>query len=368
MIGLSPIGAIPRIRKKQSKFLKPNLGLFQIVMSIFRSTSLHSALAILLFLCNEHLHANEDESVLKREFASEISSMKRKLEHPSFHVKCSVSRSSTEKGNSSRTKKEFEIACNGPLGLETGKTGKDGTGPGVYFKVKNESYAFAIEKNSGRTNLQYLERLGVDASVDKRVEGELSQGNFGLTMKSICGFMVNGEPLFDLIAQDGFSIKRLFGKDIEGKHLVHVDFEYLGFDSFHNDRYQLSEGLLICDPSNEWAVVETSWIYESLSDGAKGRLKFFREFQSNVGIVPMATKLTTTYESLDKNVGYRTETVWTNEIKRREIPKEEFYLSYYGLPEPNFGKSWLGSWGWWMFAGIVFISVGTIFIRRQRQT
>ena len=164
------------------------------------------------------------------------------------------------------------------------------------------------------------------------------------------------------------SIKRVFRKDMDEKHLVQADFEYLGFDSYHNDRYRLTEGSLVCDPSNEWAVVETSWIYESLNHGSKGRLKIFREFQSNVGIVPMATKLTTTYESLDKNVGYKTETIWTNEIKSRDVPKEQFYLSYYGLPEPNFGKSWLGKWGLWLIAGIVFMTVGTFFVRRQRQT
>ena len=148
-------------------------------MSIFHGTTAHSALVLLLFFCVENIHAKEDESVLKNERLSGISSMKQKLEHLSFHVKCSVAGSSTEKGSAGKTKREIEIGCNGLLGLETGKTGKGGTGSGVFFKVKNESYVFAIEENSGRTHLQYLERLGVDASVDKRVEAELNQGNFG---------------------------------------------------------------------------------------------------------------------------------------------------------------------------------------------
>ena len=136
-----------------------------------------------------------------------------------------------------------------------------------------------------------------------------------------------------------------------------------------HDRYHLTDGYFICDPSNQWAVVESSWIYESLTDKSKGRLTFNREFQSKVGNVPIATKLTTSYESLDKAIdGFRRETIWTNEIKSRDVPVEEFYLSHYGLPEPNFGKSWLGTWGWWMIAGIVFIVVGSIVAERRRQS
>jgi len=237
-------------------------------------------------------------------------------------------------------------------------------------KEQNESYAFAIEKSSGRTSLQYLERLGVDASVDKRVEAELKQGNFAGALICICsGFMVAGEPLCDLILHEGFSVKRVFWKDMDRRLLVCVDFEFRGFDASHNDRYLLTEGRLICDPGNEWAVVESSWIYESLSDKSKGRQISKREFQSKVGNVPFATKVSFSYESLDSvNGDYRSETFWVNEIKRTDVPKEEFYLSYYGLPEPNFGKSWLGTWGWWMIGGIVCIAVGTFVAKRRRQT
>jgi len=239
----------------------------------------------------------------------------------------------------------------------------------VFFKVKNDTYAFAIEKHSDRTSLQYLERLGVDATVDKRIAYESKEGQFAGAMLHLCsGFIICGEPLCSLILNEGFSIKRVFRKEIDRRLLVCVDFEYRGFDSTHNDRYLLTEGLLICDPSNSWAVVESSWTYESLSDKSKGRQISKREFQSTGASIPMATKVSSTYESLDTVDGdYRSETVWVNEIKRTNVPREEFYLSFYGLPEPNFGKSWLGVWVWWMIIGIVCIAVGTFVAKHANR-
>jgi len=46
------------------------------------------------------------------------------------------------------------------------------------------------------------------------------------------------------------------------------------------------------------------------------------------------------------------------EYSYEEVPKEEFYLSFYGLPEPYFGSNW--SWSWYFVAGITCIAVGVL--------
>jgi len=45
--------------------------------------------------------------------------------------------------------------------------------------------------------------------------------------------------------------------------------------------------------------------------------------------------------------------------------RDVFYLSGYGLPEPNFGGVWYGTWVWYLVIGVVCIVIARLIMRQQ---
>jgi hypothetical protein len=301
--------------------------------------------------------AADDEAALKNELFAALASMQSKYDQLQFHVRCSLDDSSSGDGISGelRRKTEREFAKNGSCYIAIREVEKSKGVRAKILKCSNGAYAFAIDRSTNPPSLVYLERLGVDPAIDERVAYQ-KKNEFDAPIYGIYGHMSLGKLLPDLINSPDFSIKKLVKREVLGKAMVELDFDYNGYDAEHKDKYKLTDGKLLLDPTNDWVVVSASWIYESLKDGEKGRSTLQREYNLGREGCPMASNVIGKFESLSSR--FVTEDNYTIEWKRQEVPKEEFFLTFYGLPEPQFDRSFLEKWGWWLIGGILFLATG----------
>ena len=314
-------------------------------------------------------YASEDDAELMTEFLKQVAGMQSRLESLGLNIRCSVVREMSGEGVSGPDQKgtlrEFEIAKRGQLLFALRNIDEKTDKPKSLLKCVNGQYAFAVSRTGETASLQYLERLGVDTAVDNRVLEESEQREFGAALSNTCGYMTAGKVLTELVRSKDFSIKKISRREVNGKPLVALGFEYLGHDVLHKEDYKLTEGELILDPANKWVVTESSWIYESLTRGYKGRLTVQRDFEGMAFDLPIATKVISKYEDLD--IKFVNKETWTVELKRAEVPEEEFFLPYYGFPEPQFERSFFEKWGWWLIVGILFLATGCwLTMRRAR--
>ena len=353
---LDPVGSLKN----------PWRGLCKVLLSAMRDAICLLAIAI---TGHNYAYASEDDAELMTEFLKQAAGMQSRLESLGLNIRCSVVRESSGEGVSGPDQKgtvrEFEIAKRGQLLFSLRDIDEKTDNRKSLLKCVNGRYAFAVSRTGETASLQYLERLGVDKTVDNRVLEESEQREFGAALSNACGYMTAGKVLTELVKSKDFSIKKISRREVNGKLLVALGFEYLGRDVLHKEDYKLTEGELILDPANKWVVTASSWIYESLTRGHKGRLTMQRDFEGMAFDLPIATKVISKYEDLD--IKYVDKETWTVELKRAEVPEEEFFLPYYGFPEPQFERSFFEKWGWWLIVGILFLATGCwLTMRRAR--
>jgi hypothetical protein len=313
-------------------------------------------LVIAFFLAVDRLGscatASEEDAALKNELFAALASMQT-YDQLQFNVRCLVERSYGGEGISGKkeSKTEYEFAKNGSSYIAIREVEKSKGVRAKILKCSNGSYAFAIDQSTSPPSLVYLERLGADAAIDERVANQ-KKNEFDVPMNFIYGHMVVGKLLPDLINSPDFSIKKLVKREVLGKAMVELDFEYDGFDAEHDDKYRLTEGKLLLDPANHWVVVSASYTRDF--HGTRHMMTWERDFAFAQADCPVASKSIMKYESEKFN----DEMTYTVDLKRQEVPKEEFFLTFYGFPEPQFDRSFFEKWGWWLIGGIVFLGTG----------
>jgi len=205
--------------------------------------------------------------------------------------------------------------------------------------------------------MQFVEQLGVDPVIDANI-ADMEEIPRAIVLAP---FYLWTDPLSRLIESNSFSIIRAYPITSGTNELVRVEFEYLVEEPAPKGKYRVTDGFLICDPAREWVLLEYGGTNYNFGNKYTSLHNALLEYRESIGEIPIATKVTRTMSSPDND--YQTESVMVVEITNRDVPEEEFYLSYYGLPEPNFERSWLGTWGWYLIGGIGCIVVGAITIR-----
>lgn len=316
------------------------------------------------------LRAQEDDPVVRRQFMEGVAQAGRKLDQLSFRAKCVHTSRLTAVSAKLRAKyaernanpdemdtTKFEVAVRGPLhGLETGIRRRSEL---VYFKVRNDSYAFALARTAEgeRTNMDFVEQLGVDPAIDARIaEAETTPRGIALSAY----YLWASYPLFDMVKSDSFNVMRSHAITSGGKELVRVEFEYGGEDI----RY--TNGFLVCDPAREWGLTEYGGTsYNEKNKETRIKRAVLEYGGETVDGIPIPTKTVwNSYSAADPET--KSESVATVEITDDDVPKSEFYLSHYGLPEPKFGRTWFGRWLWYLIAGIACLGIGTIIFKWRK--
>ncbi len=315
--------------------------------------------------------AQEDDPELRKRFLRGVAQTARKLEQLSFRAKCAYTTQMTVVPETLRAKyaengadpyeaneKKFEVALRGPFGLATGlrKAGN------VFFAGRNDSYVFAIEQSpeGERTSLQFVEQIGINPDID----AQIAEAEGVPRAMVLAAYSLSTDLLFRLIEDNVFSIQRVYAVSSAENNLVRVEFEYLVDDPARGIKDRITDGFLICDPAQEWALTEYGGTRYNYNDEKKIVQRVLLELGESIGEIPIATKVLRTTNFLEYP-GTVSETVITVEVTSHDdVPKEEFYLSFYGLPEPNFGETWFGTWGWYLIGGIACIAVGVVIKRR----
>ncbi len=304
------------------------------------------------------LCASEEDPGLRDRFLEGVAQAAEKLEHLSYRAKFQyIGRNEGKDAGTETDTRNSEVAIRGSCILKTRV--KPGT---VESRGRNDDYAFALSKQSDgeRISLEFVEQLGVDPKLDARIAAMEEEPR----RMALGGFYLWNDPLFHLVESGSLSIKRVNGVTSEGKDLVRVEFDCLVDDSTGRPKYEVTEGFLVCDPAREWVLTEYGGTYYRFVNKTTSLLHAVLEYGDVIDGIPIATKTTRTMDLQDSD--FRLESVLTAEIISRDVPEEEFYLSHYGLPEPNFNRPWFGAWAWYLIAGIGCLVISATILKRRR--
>ncbi len=297
------------------------------------------------------LPAQEHNPQLQDRFIHGVKQSWEKLQHISFRARCTYTGSDSASGKVET--REYEIGIRGPNGLQTGV--RDGVS---FVQARNDAYAFMLHRSAAGTSLQFVERIGVDASIDARIAAIEEQPR----AMALAAYYLWTEPLAHVLRRDAFEIERVHALRTEDHEFVRVEFNYAIDDPSQKVHDRFSDGYLVCDPARHWIVNEYGATFLNLNDNATGLLRTVLEHGDAIGEMPVATRIS--QSMVRRDVNHTSESVITLEVIDRDLREEELYLSHYGLPEPDFGRSWFRTWGWYLIVGIACIAIGVILIRR----
>lgn len=315
-------------------------------------------LTLLVVLCP--VRAQEHDPGLQDQFLKGVAKTATKLEQMNFRGRFAYSYSAEGEDafdkNETRT---YEVAIRATSGLETGLRKKSGN---VFFRARNEDYAFELQRTTegDRTSLQFVEQIGSDPAVDAKMEAMADRPRAYV----FTAFWLWEDPLYRLIESKSFRIDRVYSVTSGGADLVRVEFDYRVNDPSRDLDYHITDGYLVCDPAREWALTEYGGTEHDFITKDTLVRSVVLEYGEMVDGVPIAAKTSMTMDSLERD--YKGKIVWTSEIISRDVPEEEFYLTHYGLPEPNFDQGWFGAWAWYLIAGIGCLIVSAMILKRQK--
>jgi len=230
----------------------------------------------------------------------------------------------------------------------------------IVVTAKNGKYAFGVskEKNAESYVLGYLEKTG--GSQSERIKAEEHDARELL----YSSWDIEGFPLLDWISRENFKI--LDTKEIirNGRKAIRLDFEHI-VDDIRRDNLSLGEAYVICDPAFRWAIIEYSAVYRNKEGEGVSRNTTTIEYRGLKGNLPIPTKSRTVTELLKVSNKENVITTSKREILEGTVTKEEFYLSHYGLPEPDFDEPFLSTWMKYLLAGLVCLGIA-YWVKRRR--
>ncbi|MEZ6034946.1 MAG: hypothetical protein R3C17_17780 [Planctomycetaceae bacterium] len=250
------------------------------------------------------------------------------------------------------------IAVSGSYGLKS-TMGRGGESSIEFVTAKNDKYAFRIRRSSHATNygIEYLQELGVDPDMDARIQSSYVEGRSFF----VAPWTVFTIPMSQLIKSPFFHVKQISAVAQDGIELVRIDFDHLTDDSDRKHE-RLSDAYLVCDPAHGWALREYGATFFT---GGVYQQKI--EFGVRINGLPIPSKFTTVY-ALPKSTPVVRHTVITADEVSENVAHEAFYLSHYGLPEPNFERSLFGRWAWYLALGIACLIAAWILMKRRTAT
>ncbi len=281
------------------------------------------------------LHAED----LSQEFVR-VCSARDEVPSLSLYAKCEMSDS-----------KQYQLWLDGELVREDGLTdGKDMT------LVANESYVFVLSKMDGKNSVAYLQ---------PRTGEEISKTNTRIADSAplravLAGRSVSGIPLSRLVKSDLFRLHSVEPVE-ESPDLVSVEFSY-GPDERNGFPFEITKATLTCDRSKDWFVRES--FAESVKGASKVRATYFEVIVP--GPLQNGVVLAKSYRQDEVVFGKEKRELTTEariEYDLNAPDRRQFYLTYYGFPEPDFKTSYY--WLLWLPVALVVGLLGwRMFMRK----
>ncbi len=248
----------------------------------------------------------------------------------------------------------LNCAIRGPLALTTRSN------RGIEsVRAKNSEYVFQVNRHSTAKaySLSFIEQLGRSSAIERQIQEAENEARGG----PFAGWFLMGEPVAHLVKSPTFQIQRVAAENRDGVDLVRIEFDRKYADPKQRAS-SYSDAFMVCDPARHWVMTEYG---KTSFDGLVVSRSTLTFGQPNDGL-PIAQKIAHVISSKDdKGEPLILRQVVTVEMIEDDVPREEFYLSHYGLPEPNFRRGWFGAWVWYLLAGIVCLGMATIIVKRR---
>jgi len=210
-----------------------------------------------------------------------------------------------------------------------------------YVKCRNPEYAFLIARSERipKYAIQLLEKNGDESRLAERIKDEVAD----VISVPLAGFYMIGIPLSELFDSLDFKLKNCSELVQNEKRLVKVEFEYKPLRP-----PRMLDAYILINPMENWRIEQYS--YSQVADThVEGKITY----RSMNGGVPIPSKITQI--GLGSRSPATSETVWDIEVLPEQVDAKEFFLSHYGLPEPNFAQRMFGGWAYYFLGAAVCV-------------
>lgn len=229
-------------------------------------------------------------------------------------------------------------------------------------QVANSEYAFFLTRPKGGSySIAGLKRRGQSITDDIYIEQRIAE----VRLCFFAAYDFYGRTVWGLVRDPGFKLTKIeMQKDISGEDRLRVDFDYspshrvekvTGIKDWH-----IKDGYLIFAPQDGWKLTEYCRGFfpgtiqgfpktvQSIDDYPSDQLAFTQQYVAKL------------YAADGKNVDLELH-VLRMKSNSEAIPKEHFYLSHYGFPEPNFDST--ARWPW-VVGGLMLGAICIVASRR----
>lgn len=249
---------------------------------------------------------------------------------------------------------KFDIAANGIAHA----LHKDVSESSEVLHVRNDTYAFRVERplESDSYSLSFLVPLEGGVSSDPRIE------EFEMMFQPFAesGMYLWTDSLSELISEDRLKVDKAYFSGTDSR--IVVEFHYSSINDEGSVETEISEGKLVCDPAKGFLLDEYQGKRYSVENDFTRFTKTSIVYGNQVDGRPFATAIT--QETLTETGETKSKGTTQVELTEAFVPKEEFFLSFYGLPEPNFQKD--SAWFWIVLIGLTASIFGVLLLRRHR--
>ena len=167
------------------------------------------------------------------------------------------------------------------------------------------------------------------------------------------------QPLHKLIRDPRFVYHNITEVVSDEKKYVRVDCE---FPYPPQSRFVMRNAYFLCDPSNGWVVNE----YGSDGPRANSRMNVVNTFGDVLNGLPTC-KSSVVRHFVNGIESFTDEITFDVEISPDKVSPNDFTLSKFGLPEPDFNTPWISTWMKYLIAGLVCTGIA-YWIKRRRVT
>ncbi len=235
--------------------------------------------------------------------------------------------------------------------------------------ARNDGYAFAISKAGERTQyaINWLEPIGGGSLVTTMIEENTAEA----LAEVLVYWYVFGIPFYELATSDSCKLTGITTQNVNGREYLKVEFEMSpGEGSAPSSNYALLDG------QNNWVPIEVGSRYSVHKSHPDWTVEYNAkiEYGDPANGLPIGIRKDETWTPTDWTSERPDDSTITQEIvttvsvlDASSLAAEEFYLSHYGLPEPNFEVLWLKRW-WVYLLGAILCGTAAYYIKRRRRS
>jgi hypothetical protein len=264
-----------------------------------------------------------------------------------FEAVCTVE---LKVGKSERELRHYAVAVQQKAMKEVSSTK---TGDRI-IKVLNDHYAFGLAERSEKYSVVFLEHLRSKVFQDIQDQVKASQPLTSL----LSGIRISNIPIRQFVDSDRFQCQGVSSLGTEENKLIKMEFTY-AFDETSEYPFGLGPSWVVFDVSKAYFIQECE--LNALEGKARSKHKYKRKQTPgfNAGGIWLATQIEDIVSNEEK--GSKSLFNWNNKVSQGVDPAQ-FYLSYYGFPEPTFGRS---SYSWIVLGTVAVLVLGFSLWRRK---